>query len=65
VTNGDHHLRTVRALVRTVAVAALVDLGHVGSIDPEIGGQIGQQHVEADVEQIAPAGDQMGEQGTG
>jgi hypothetical protein len=44
-------------------VPALVALRHVGGVDLEIGaGQIVEQHVEVDVEQIAPAGHQMGEQ---
>ena len=59
----DHHLRTVRPFVAAVTVAALVALGHVRGVDLEIGaGQIVEQHVEADVEQIAPARHQMREQ---
>jgi hypothetical protein len=63
---------------RRLAVAALVALGHVRpafpwrqpswrnagrGVDLEIGAsQIVEQHVELDVDQIAPAGDQMAEQ---
>ena len=60
---GDHHLRTVRPLVAAIAVAALVAFGHIGGIDLEIGaGQVVEQNVEAGVEQVAPAVDEMAEQ---
>ena len=59
----DHHLRAVRPLVAAVAVAALVALRHVRGVDLEVGaGQIVEQHVEVDVEQVAPALHQMREQ---
>src|ERR1700760_340632 len=59
----DHHLRTVRPFVAAVTVAALVALRHIRSVDLEIGaGQIVEQYVEADVEQIAPARHQVREQ---
>jgi hypothetical protein len=59
----DHHLRTIPPAIAAVAVPALVALRQGCSVDLEIGtGQIIEQNVKADVEQVAPAGDQMREQ---
>jgi len=58
-----HPLRAVRPLIPAVAVATLVALGLRRGVDFEVGaGQVVEQHVEAGVEQVAPAGDQMAEQ---
>ena len=44
-------------------MTALVALGHLGGVDLKVGtGQIVEQHIEFDVEQIAPAAHQMAEQ---
>jgi hypothetical protein len=59
----DPHVRTVQPLVAAVAVPTFVALGHVGSVDLEIGaGEIVEQHVELGIEQVTPACHQVGEQ---
>src|SRR6266446_808880 len=60
---GDDDLHAVRPVIARIAVASLVAFGK-RRIGLEIGaGQIVEQHIEADVEQVAPAPDQMIEQG--
>jgi hypothetical protein len=59
----DDELRTIRPLVAAVAVTALRALWQIGCVDLEIGArQIVEQHVERNVEHVAPAFGQMREQ---
>jgi hypothetical protein len=61
-------IRTAIALVvpeniGLLRLPALVAFGHVGGVDLKVGaGQVVEQLVELDIEQIAPAGHQMAEQ---
>jgi hypothetical protein len=58
----DHHLHAVRPMIARVSVAALVAF-RKRRIGLEIGaGQIVKQHIEAGVEQVPPALDQVIEQ---
>ena len=60
---GDHHLRTIRPMITAVTMPALVAFRQLCGVDLKIGaGQIIEQHIEAGVEQVAPASDQVREQ---
>ena len=60
---SDHHLRAIRPAVAAVAMPALVAFRQCCGVDLKVSaGQIVEQHIEAGVEQVPPAPDQMGKQ---